>query len=236
MMRSSVVKRHPAWGALCMGLLITLSVGCAGSRQPRGSVVESGFLGNYAQLEPGKSGQAKLVYFAPDVDWNSYHAILLDSVTLWPGKDGSLAKISPEDQQRLANTLYKDLHVELAKHNEIVKHPGPGVLRIRAALTEASPTNVPLNAVATFIPQIRTVTTITGLAANTALTVGEVSGEVDITDSLTGRRLAAAVDKRVGQRSVKALGTWSQVDAAFDAWAKQLADRIAALKAGKETD
>jgi hypothetical protein len=236
MMRSPIVNRHPAWGALCMGLLITLSVGCAGSRQPRGPVVESGFLGDYSQLKPGKSGQAKLVYIAPDVDWNSYHAIQLDSVTLWPGKDGSLAKVSSQDQQRLADTLYKDLYQELAKQNRMVKHAGPGVLRVRAALTEASPTNVPLNAVATFIPQVRGPTTVLGLAANTALTVGEASVEVEATDSLTGRRLAAAVDKRVGQRSVRALGTWSQVDAAFDAWAKQFADRLAALKAGKESD
>jgi hypothetical protein len=224
-------RRRVAWRAAWGVLLIALVAGCAASRQPRGSVEESGFLGDYSQLKPGKSGQAKLVYIAPGVDWNHYRSIDLDSVTLWPGKDGTLAKLSPKEQQQLADRLYKALYDALAAQNHMVKSPGPGVLRVRAALTEANPTNVPLNAVATVIPQLRLLSTVVGLSANTALTVGEASIEVDVTDSLTGHRLAAAVDKRVGQRSLRGLGTWSQVDAAFAAWGKQFAERLASLRA-----
>jgi hypothetical protein len=104
------------------------------------------------------------------------------------------------------------------------------------ALSEAKPTNVALNAVATVVPQIRTVSTIVGLAANTSMTVGSATVEADVTDSLTNQRLAACVDKRIGQRSVQAFGTWSQVQAAFDHWGQQFAERLAQLRSGKTVD
>jgi len=230
-MTGSSAKRRAALGAAHVVLLIVLMAGCAASRQPRGAVEKSGFLGDYSQLEPGKSGQAKLVYIAPGVDWSRYRSVQLDSVTLWPGKDGTLAKLSPAVQQQLADRLYKALYDALAKQNRMVTGAGAGVLRVRAALTEASPTNVPLNAVATVIPQVRALSTVTGLGADTALTVGEATAEVEASDSLTGRRLAAAVDRRVGQRSLRGLGTWSQVDAAFAAWGQQFAARLASLRA-----
>ena len=82
--RSNPVRA--TWMALVASLtfILTLSA-CAASRQPRGVPEEAGFLGNYSQLEPGKDGQAALVYIHPDVDWKSYTAVQFESVTLWPG-------------------------------------------------------------------------------------------------------------------------------------------------------
>jgi len=211
-------------------LLILVIAGCAASRQPRGEVAESGFLRNYSQLEPGKDGQAKLVYINPQASWSRYTGLQFESVTLWPGKDGKLASLSPEDQQMLVDRLYKAVSDAVSKEIELVSSPGPGVMRLRVALTEASSTNVVLNAVATVVPQIRAASTLVGLAANTSLTVGSATIEGDVTDSLTHERLAAFVDERIGQRSLQGLGTWSQVQSAFDHWGKQLADRLAELR------
>jgi Protein of unknown function (DUF3313) len=211
-------------------LLILAAAGCAASRQPRGEVAESGFLGNYSQLRPGEDGQAKLVYINHSVNWASYTAVEFESVTLWPGQDGKLASLSPEDQQMLADRLYQAVYDAVSKEMKMVTLPGHGVLRVRVALTEAKPTNVVLNAVATVVPQLRAATTILGLAADTSLTVGSATIEGEVTDSLTHRRLAAFVDERVGQRSLRGLGTWSQVQAAFDHWGEQFAARLAELR------
>ena len=233
--RSNPVRA--TWMALVASLLLILTLSaCAASRQPRGIPEESGFLGNYSQLKPGKGDQAALVYIKPDVDWASYTAVQFESVTLWSGKDGGLAKLSPGDQQMLADRLYQALHDALAKDIKMVSSPGHGVLRVRVALTEAKSTLVVLNAVATIVPQIRTVTTLAGLAANTSLTVGSATIEGDVEDSLTHRRLAAFVDKRIGQRSLQGLGTWSQVQAAFDHWGEQFANRLAELRGTKQAD
>ena len=86
------------------------------------------------------------------------------------------------------------------------------------------------------VPQVRAVSTVLGLAANTSLTVGSATIEGDVRDSLSNQRVAAFVDKRIGQRSLRGLGTWSQVNAAFDAWGEQLAKRLVALREGKSED
>ncbi len=233
-------RSNPAratWMGVAASLLLVLILSaCAASRQPRGTPEEAGFLTNYSQLEPGKGDQAALVYINPDVDWKQYTAVQFESVTLWPGKDGGLASLSPEDQQMLADRLYTAVHGALAKEIKLVTSPGPGVLKLRVALTEAKSTKVVLNAFATIVPQIRAVATLGGLAANTSLTVGSATIEGDVRDSLTQERLAAFVDKRIGQRSLQGLGTWSQVQAAFDHWGEQFATRLAELRGTQKAD
>lgn len=192
----------------------------------------SGFLRDYSQLQPGGDDRAKLVYVAPDADFGRYDAMVVDSVTLWPGADANLAKLEKEDQQRLADAMYHALVKALGQDYRIVSSPGSGVLRVRAALTEAKASNVPLDVIATVIPQVNLLTKIEGLAADTTLTVGKARAEMEITDSVSGRRLAAGVDERVGGRSPKgATDKWSDVQAAFDAWAEQLRKRLAEERA-----
>jgi hypothetical protein len=216
----------------CGVLALAFVTGCAGSRQLRGAPEESGFLGDYSQLQPGGDDRAKLVYIAPDADLGGYDAIIVDSVTLWPGADGHLQKLSREDQQSLADAMYHALVKALEQDYRIVTAPAPQALRLRAALTEAQASNVPLDVVATVIPQINLLTRIEGVAANTSLTVGEASAEMELTDSVSGRRLAAAVDERVGVRRLRGMtDKWSDVQAAFDAWAEQLRKRLAEERA-----
>lgn len=233
--RTNRVRTQLGGVAAALLLILTLSA-CAASRQPRGTPDESGFLSNYSDLRPGKGDEMALVYIRPGVDWKNYTAVIFESVTLWPGKDGGLAKLSPEDQQMLVDTLYSSVHDQLAKVTTLTTTPGPGVIRLRVALTEADSTNVVLNAVATIVPQVRAVSTILGLAANTSLTVGSATIEGDVRDSLSNQRLGAFVDKRIGQRSLRGLGTWSQVEAAFTHWGEQLANRLVALREGKSED
>ena len=213
-------------------LALALVAGCAGSRQPRGTPGESGFLGDYSQLQPGGDDRARLVYIATDVDFGAYDAVIVDSVTIWPGAESNLAKLSQEDQQALADGMYAALVKALGQDYRIVQTPGPTVMRVRAALTEADPSNVPLDVIATVIPQVNLLTKLGGVAANTSATVGEARAELEVTDSLSSRRLAAAVDQRVGQRRLRGVtDKWSDVQAAFDAWAEQLRKRLAEERA-----
>lgn len=206
-----------------------MALACAGTRQPRSEAAPSGFLGDYSMLAPGKEGEAQLVYRNPNVDFSRYRAVMIDAVTLWRGEaDSHLAKLSREDQQMLADRLYRALHTALAKDWTIVEKPGPDVLRVRAALTDAKGSNVPLDVVTTVIPQVRLLATAGGLGADTAATVGKVTAEAEVTDSLTGERLMAGVDERVGTRGLEGVtDKWSDVQMAFDDWGERIRARLA---------
>jgi hypothetical protein len=63
---------------------------------------------------------------------------------------------------------------------------------------------VPLDIVASVIPQVGLLSKVAGIAADSSLTVGEAGAELEIMDAASGERLVAAVDPRVGGRTGRA--------------------------------
>ena len=199
-------------------VLVVALVGCATTRQT-GRAVASGFLEDYTILRQGGAGEPQLIYAHPQKAFSTYRAVLIDSVTVWQSEGTS--GVSEEDQQRLADRLYAALHRELGKLFAIADRPGPGTLRLRAAITEAKGARVLGNAVTSVLPPPRLLTTLAGLATNTQVFVGKAAVEVELRDSLSNELLAAAVDERAGTKSIRGVGgTWKHVDEAFDAWAQ----------------
>jgi hypothetical protein len=207
-------------------------MGCAITQQSR-DVETSGFLGDYAELKAGQGDEALLVYFNPTARWSQYDKILIDSVTLW--RDAETDDLPAEEAQMLTDHLYAALHKELSRDYEIVEAPGPGVLRLRAALTEAKGAKVVMNTVTSVIPQLRLLSTLGGMATGTAALVGKAGVEAELTDSLSGERLAAAVDARQGTKAIRAgVGKWSDLEQAFDHWAERFRLRLAELRSAPQ--
>lgn len=219
-----------AAGAVLLAASLLLG-GCAATRQSREAVKGSGFLRDYSILEAGGDDQAKLRYVAGDADFSRYQAVLVDSVTLWSGPE--LAKLKPEEKRALVDHAYTALVTALAKSFRIATVPGRDTLRVRAAITEATDSAVAPDVVATVIPQVRMIAMLIGRGGDTSLTVGEASGEVEVTDSLSNRLVAAGVDRRVGQRSLRgAFSKWDDVEEAWNVWAEQLRMRLVEAGAG----
>ncbi len=199
-------------------------VACAGTRGRRSAPEESGFLRDYSMLTEREGGSAKLSYVDAEADWSSYDAIWIESVSMWANSETS--EVKPEDQQMLIDFFYKALHDELSKDFKIADGAGPGVLQFRAALTEAKGANVPLKAITTIVPQLKLLTTLVGAAADIVVTVGEATLEAEVLDSVTKKRLAAAVDEQVGKKWYTQLKTWSDVKAACEHWSEALRERL----------
>ncbi len=211
-------------------LCIVLLSSCAQTRQAR-SVEKTGFLGDYSMLREGGKGEALLVYHNPKVNWTSYSKMMVEPVTIWLGKDSQLLDVSPEDRQRMANDLWSKLIEVLRKDYEIVHQPGPGTLRIQAAITEAEESSMVLDTVSSVIPQMRVMSEAKYLVTGTAGFVGKASAEAKITDSQTGELLLAGVDRRAGSKNVRgALNSWNDVEEVHTYWAYQVGYRLCELR------
>ncbi len=207
--------------ALVLAALVA-AAGCATTRQTH-SAEPSGFLGDYSILEPGGDGQAQLRY-VKDMDYSVYHSMILESVTLW--HEGS-PKLTPEEQQALTDYTYAAFHDAFRRGFRMVQEPGDGVLRTRIALTEVTGARVLANAITTVLPQLRTLSRLGALATDQSFAAGRASLEAEILDSLTGERLAAAVDERMGAKALRhAFSKWADVEAAIDFWAVTTAERV----------
>ncbi len=227
-------KRRVTVCAIAIAAL--LAAGCAATRSTREAPQTSGFLGDYSKLQPGKEldGPAQLVYVKPGLDLSGYKAIKIEPVALWGGE--KMKSLPRDDQQRMVDSLHAALREKLAQEWTIVDKPGPGVLTLRSAITSGEPSNVALDIVATVIPQLNTLSKIGGLAADSSLTVGEAGAEAEIKDSVTGERLMAGVDHRVGARRLRGVtDKWSDVDEAFAFWAERIRVRLAEFRGGAAT-
>jgi len=213
-----------AWIVWLALALVLPALGCGSVRGRRGTPEESGFLRDYSQLQEREGYDAQLVYVNPRADWSRYAAIEIDSVTLWASQEN--VKLSREDQKMLTDLVYKAMHEQLGKEFRLVEQPGPDVLRLRVALTQAKGAKVALRTMSTLLPQALILGTAVGLSADTASTVGTATVEMELLDAITGERLAAAVDQRAGTKSLlttRTFTTWGDVEAAANFWAERSA-------------
>lgn len=216
-------------GALFVG-------GCASTYQKR-SVTGSGFLKDYTQLKERGGDTAMLSYIDPQADFRVYTKVLLEPVrTYVPSKDSKIAKLSKENQQKLVNYFDAALREKLHNSFALVNEPGPDVLRVRVAITEARGSAVVLDTVSSVIPIGIALSAIKAMATGKNLAVGEIGAECEGLDSVTGKRLFAAVDARVGRKytfKFDKFSKWHAAEDAFDFWAKQLHERLVEAKKPK---
>ncbi len=217
--------------AVLLSVAVLSQAGCAAVRGRRSAPDPSGFLGDYSQLQPREGHEVHDVYINPDAAWKSYDSVQIDSVTLWVNEETQSLK--DEERQMLTDLLYKALNDQLTEKFKIVDRPGPTVIRVRAALTQAKGAKVPLRTLSSIIPVMFVISTAVGLSADVTSTVGTATLEAELLDSVTGERLAAAVDQRAGTKSVLAgsrtFKKWGDVQAACEFWAEGLTRTLVRL-------
>jgi hypothetical protein len=192
------------------------------------AVKASGFLGDYSRLQPGGPGRALLVYRAPDTNLAAYDKVLLDPVTVWRAP-GTSDAVSRADLQRLADLLYGTLLSRLRTYYVIVQSPAPKTLRIRAALTEATPSSTTMDVMSQLGPISGTAGEVKEMATGTPAWVGAASAEIQLLDAETGKELFAAADRRVGEKTLTGSSNpWDDVTATFVLWANAVIDRLQA--------
>jgi len=221
------------FNALVVLALAGLLAGCAAGSQAR-SVQESGFLGDYSMLSKGKEGEALRLYKNPNVNWASYDKVLLDPVTVWMGADSQMTDVSPEDSQHLADLLYFKIKNALQDDYKFVTAPGPGVLHLQVAITQADTPNAVMHTVSNIVPQMMLLSNVKKLATGTQSFAGTASVEGKMTDGATGALLMAAVDKRAGGKGVARAteSVWADIDRAYGFWADKLKFRLCQNRGG----
>ena len=229
------MKKNEILAGVSVVTVVALSAllvsGCASTYQKR-SVKGSGFLNDYTQLKDRGGDTAMLSYRNAKADFKGYTKILLDPVRVYvPGKDSKIASLSKEDQQKLVNYFDAALREALKRDFTLVNQPGPGVMRIRVAMTEADGSAVVLDTISSVIPIGMALSAVKAIATGKNLSVGEIGAECEGVDSVTGLRLFAAVDARVGRKytfKFDKFDKWHAAEDAFDFWAKQLHEGLCA--------
>ena len=207
----------------CVLIGAVLLAGCAASGMK--SVEKTGFLGDYSQLKPGGDDRAALLYRKPGVDFKAYDKLMFERVVVLFSDNADYRAIDPATLKELTD-YYQNAIFEAVKGGyEIVDQPGPGVLRVRVAITDVKPSKPVANTLSTIVPVGMVVAGATKAVSDDNLGTGEASTEFELLDAMTGERLAAAVDRRQGGKGVFR-GKWDDTRDAFDYWAKRFRQRL----------
>jgi hypothetical protein len=219
---------------LILVIFLFLLQGCAATQQRR-DVVKTGFMSSSerSMLTEGKGDhEALLRYINPDADWRSYNKVMINSVSVW--KDEGTQDVAPADLQMLSDFLYTHMHEALSQDYTIVTQPGPGVLRVAFAITEAEGSAPVMDTVTSIIPQTRILTGLKGYAVGGKPGfVGTAGLEAKFTDSQSGKILGLAVDRRGGTKDLSGMtDEWNDVEKAYIYWAAAVRYRLCMLRGG----
>jgi hypothetical protein len=207
-------------------LAVALLAGCAATKSGDAEDIRfAGFLSSYSGLvKTDDSDMAAFRYVKPSMELSSYNGILLEKSEARMTAE-ALQSVGEEDMAYVLGAFDEAFRTELAKKYRLVNADGPGVLRIRACLTDADSATGALTPFSRLLPVGIVLSTTKKVATGTAINVGKVTAEMELIDSATGEQLAAAVDRRIGTGVARNMLTdWGDVKDVFDTWAERMSE------------
>ena len=185
-----------SWSAL---VLLVLG-GCSTTPMP----VHSGFLGDYPRMRPSPRISGAWGWWNPRKRISDYVKIMIDPVTVYLHPQAQSHGVNPDELQELADYFRDEMASRILSSGkyEIVRRTGPGVLRIRAAITDVQP--------------------------KTGLGVGGASVEVECLDTESGERIVAVIATRKGDPFEVQAGSskWGHTQAVLREWAQVLREAL----------
>lgn len=180
--------------------------GCGSKKLER-----TGFLSDYSHLE--SASETSITYTNPEYDLANYSKFILDPVEVHFHDEAEKPDMSRKELAELRQYMFAAVHNAILKDYEIVRRPGPGVARIRIAITDIKESTPVL----TVLPPAR----IAGAG------LGGASMEAEVLDSQTGRQIGAIIESQEGKRlSLEGLSKWGDTKAVMNGWAKHFKERI----------
>lgn len=193
---------------LLLGTLLFTAGGCSSSGPP----ARTGFLSDYSNLRT--AGDSSLRFIASGNQLGRYSAFIIEPVRIYHYTLSNPDALPGRMKDEMTIYMRGAIVEAIADRYDIVSEPGPGVARVRVALTDIKKASTALNILPT--------TRMTGLG------LGGASVEAEIVDSVTGRQIAALVEARLAQRLnlVAGWGDWGDAKSVMDEWAKRFRQRL----------
>lgn len=178
--------------------------GCKSTPQ----AVPTGFLSDYSRLQ--QVDDRTLRYLGPNL--GSYSTFIIDPVVVHFHEEAKGDTSDPDTLTRMTTYLRGALANAIKDRYGITAQPGPGVARLRVAITD--------------IDKASTVSKLIPIGKALGAGRGGASMEAELLDSVTGQQLGAVIESSPG--TVLSLGAakWGDAEAAMDKWARRFRQRL----------
>ena len=150
------------------------------------TVGQAGFLSDYSRLQPDAQLDGAMVYQNSSPTLADYDRVIVDPVAISFAPSSDANTIDPQKVAEVTTYGRSYLVERMGEKYTVVEAPGPGVMRLRVAITDIKQGNTLLNV----IPQ----TKLTGAG------LGGASLEAEMVDARSGEQIAAIMDSRKGSQ------------------------------------
>lgn len=182
---------------------------------------DSGFLPDYSRLEPVKTKLGKEAdrWLSPQLTREHYHAVIIEPVVFYPTPQPT-EQVPQKTLDDITSYLTTSVRDVVFKDVPQANAPGPGVARLRIAVTAVSVGNSGMKPYE-FIPAALVLSTAMRAAGQRSQDVA-LSVEALMTDSVSGEPLAMVVRHGSGEqlKNSKTPLTLEQLKSRFDQWAQ----------------
>ena len=203
-------------------LSVAVLAGCMSAKPDAANY--SGWMKNYDDLTEFKTatGGTSMRWISPSLKKGQYTALMIDPVTYYPAAQPS-SQVSQKTLQEIPTYLVQQVSRSLGSDIQIVQKPGPGVLRLRAAITGVDTPTEGLQ----FYEVIPVALIFAGAQAATGHRDHNtlVYLEAQLIDSQSGNLLAKVVRKGIGEnlKNESAQLTLADTKPVLNDWAKDAA-------------
>jgi len=185
----------------------------------------SGFLDSYPAMKPDPKRPGASIYIAPGTSLKGLDKVLIDPILVWYSRDSKYQGIDPNELSAVTEHLRTALTKSLEPKYPIVDATGPGVLRLRVAIT-----NVVAEKKKRGILGYTPVGFVIGTAKNMAtagpnINLSSATVEAELLDP-SGKQLAVVVDPLVSGETKEEALTWAQIATVLDAAGQRLRARM----------
>lgn len=212
---------------------ILLSACASSSSKQDGS---SDFLAKYDGFKTGPKDGPALIWLPEGINnfeefkvsFAGYNSVLIDPIIVTYEEAGT--PIDPADVAKLVGKLEQEMKKNLTPEFAVVNEPGPGVVRVSVALADIDNPSKAGAVLSTFTPVGLALSAGTAAATGDAYNSGSATMEVILSDSVTGKALAAGIDRYTGSK----LGSVKENNAAyeaFEAWSKRFRNLLVGVNA-----
>jgi len=230
------------------------SAGTVASEATAATVRRVGFLTDYARLAPMPGGGGMLCWRNAATNWKQYDKVMFERIQVYL-KSGTTQSVDPTDLKMLIDYFHADLVKAVQPVAQVASATGPGVLRVRIALTELVPTNTVASLAGTAAPYGFVAEmgagAATGKPVGSTPYLGQTGMEVQFRDGASGQIVAECADREIGLKYAADLNAgaagaaenwvngymdsfsqWTYAKTAFDKWAIEFAQRLSTLRNG----
>ncbi len=218
-------------------------------------VAQVGFLTAPGKLQKAPGGEGALCWKQPGVDWKVYDKVMIERIQVYlDPKSSAEHPVDPTDLKMLTDYFDAALVKNLSPIAKLVDQPGPGVLRVRLALTTLIPTDTAQSMAGTAIPYgfvaEASAGAATGRPAGSTPYMGQTGLQAQFRDGATGNIVGECADNTIGLKYAADLDrgaagaaqawlngytssftSWNYAQDAFNKWSAALARRLVELRA-----